>query len=483
MKNIFILITFIIMLSSCESTDAISKTISEKPVNIITAKKQSQTIYSNYRGFVVAKDVKKLSFEQAGKVKSILVDKGQQISTGDKLAVLDTEYTQMALDSAKQNTVLSEKGTEQLQTNIDRIKLGLESEKINLEKALLSLDAEKINLSKSLTAIDAEKLNLDKLKTSYENQLNTLQINYDDTLDKYNKLKVLYQNNVVSNTDYTNAKLALDTVSSNLETLKSNYANDILLQNKNIELMEQNYELQKINIQTKNIDLQKIKIQDLEKQLEGLNAQADSQTAQTIQSEIGVQKYEKQLNDGVLTSPINGFVLDILAQSGEETGAGHPVVIIKSDNQVINFGIPVEDYKNIYLGMILNLESSDITFSGKITSIGQYPDENTMTYEIEITPEKQDLLHGTIVNINIPISETQSILLPLSSIVIVDGVNYVYVVDNFIAHKKEVLLGSPIENKVICTNLEEGQQVITAGTKFIKEGDKVQVIEELSNEK
>lgn len=480
MRTIFILFIFLFVFTSCKKADTITEKTLQIPVNVIATKKEKQTIYSSYRGFVVAKDVKKLSFEQPGKIKSILVDKGQQINKGDHLAVLDTYYTQMALDNANQNTIISQKGVEQLQTGANRIQLGIESEKINLEKAIVALDGEKINLNKSLSGIQAEKLNLNKLKNSYENQLSTLQLNYNDTLDKYQKTELLYQSGIVSETEYTNAKLALDTITINIENVKSSYSNDVDLQNKSIQIMEDNYQLQEINIQavSKNIELQKIKVQDLQKQLEGVHAQIGSAEAQSAQSQIGVRQYEKQVNDGILVSPINGFILDILIKSGEEAGAGYPVIVIKSDNQVINFGIPVEDYKYAKLGMIVQLESSDNHFSGKVTSIGQYPDENTRTYEIEITPEKQDLLVGSIINIGIPIEESQSILLPLSSILTIDGVNYVYIAekdeqDNLIARKKEVILGEPLESQVICGNLEEGQKVITQGIKFIKEGDKV----------
>ncbi len=453
-----------------------------KPVRVLETTEEEYVYMTGYKGFTVAKDITKLSFEQPGKVKSLYVEKGQAIQAGDVLAELDTEYSNMALDNARQNVLLAQNGVEQLKDASDKVKLGISAEKVNLEKAIDALEAEKINLSKAETALEAERLNLKKIENTYETALEKILLNYNDIKDKHDKIQTLYQQGIVSQKDYDEIKLGLDTVTTELKNTETSYVNDLNLQKKNIENMEKNNDLQKISIQNseKNIKLQKINIQNTQKQLESVYTQIEGAKVKENQADIGVRQQEKQLNDSKLISPFSGYVIETLVKAGEETAAGYPVAVIKSEHNIVKIGIPVEDRSKIKQGTEVEMESMGENFSGKITLISQYPDEATRTYYAEITPTNRDLTPGSIVDVKIPTESKKGILLPIRAVFNTDGVNYVYCVEKNpegadVTVRKEVVLGETYNDKVVVTNLPNGLRVVTEGTKYIKENQKVRV--------
>ncbi len=453
-----------------------------KQVSVVETAEEEYINMSGYKGFTVAKDITKLSFEQPGKVKTVYVEKGQAIQAGDVLAELDTEYSNMALDNAQQNVLLAQNGVEQLKDAAEKVKLGISAEKINLEKAVDALEAEKINLQKAETALEAEKINLNKIENSYETALEKIRLNYNDIKDKHDKFLTLYGQGIVSEKDYNEIKLALDTVTTELNNTETSYANDLNLQKKNINSMEKTNELQKISIQNseKNIKLQRINIQNSEKQLQSVYTQIEGAKVKENQADIGVRQQEKQLNDSKIISPVSGYVIETLVKAGEETAAGYPVVVVKSEHNIIRIGIPVEDYSKIKQGTEVTMESFGEKFNGKITLISQYPDESTRTYYAEITPSKPDLTPGSIVDVKIPTETNKAILLPIRSVFNIDGVDYVYCVeknseDAEVVVRKEVILGETYNDKVVITNLPSGLKVVTEGIKYIKENQRVRL--------
>ena len=50
-----------------------------------------------------------------------------------------------------------------------------------------------------------------------------------------------------------------------------------------------------------------------------------------------------------LTADVDGYVVDVLCKEGEMQSAGYPVVLIRSENQVVTVGLSDKDVKKIQL--------------------------------------------------------------------------------------------------------------------------------------
>lgn len=422
-----------------------------KSVTCFETKNEPYYVSANYKGYVAAKEVKNLSFEVPGKIQAIYVDNGQKINKGDILADLDTTNTKMGVDNANQNILLAKNSINQIEDGISKLDSGLE--------------AEKLNLAKIETGLEAEELSLKKIQDSYDSAITKIMISYDYIKDTYDKTATLYEAGVASKKDYDDAKYAFESIDKELKTTEQNRDNDISLQLKNIENMK------------KNIELQKVAITALEKDKASAYTQIQASNIQVNQANIGLEQYNKQMNDSTLVSPIDGYVAAVPVNSGEIVAAGYPVVVVKSENQVVNIGVAAEDYNKIKTGMTVTVKSPADTFSGTVSTISQYPDEGTRTYNVEIIPEKTDLVAATILDVEIPIENKEGIFVPIQSVINIDGVSYVYCVQtdeatgNKISVKKEVTLGEVRSEHVLAENLTPGMLVIGEGVKNLREND------------
>lgn len=473
-------------ITGCEDkSKVVTEIINTKSVRIQEIKNESYSDTISYSGYVSAKDVKNFSFELSGKISEVLITKGQKVTSGQALAKLDTTNVQMSMDSSNENIILANNSIKQIENAVNKINIGIEAENINLNKIDAGIRAEEMNLKNIGTSIEAEVLNLKKIEDTYNSNIDKVLISYNTQKDSYERIKTLYESDVVSQQDFDNAKSSFDTVSKELESVKLNKENDILLQNKKIETMNNGLEMEKINAINLESDreLQKTNIKNMENELEATNLKLEAANINLKQADISLEQSTKQLNDSILFSSIDGYVLDITVKAGEITGAGTPVVIVKTQDQVINVGISVDDYNKIETGMTISIEREGEVFTGIVSTVSLYPDEASRTYNIEIIPDKKDLLMGSLVNVKIPIGQKEGYFIPISSVLNIEGVNYIYIVEKasddgiYEVHRKEVVLGKVYGEKVLVENISSAINIIYEGIKNIKENDKVTIVQ------
>lgn len=450
-KYIMICSASILTLSGCadKSQDALNQNVDAKAVNYIETKTDNFPVYLPYKGFVTADEVRNMSFELAGSIKTVEVETGQKVSKGDVLATLDTVTVNMKIDNANQNILLAKNLIEQVQNTITKIDSGIEGEKLNLKQVELG--------------IEVEELNLKKIEDSYKSAIDKIMISYNQVKENYDNIIILYDSGVAPKQSFDDAKYALEQVETELETTKQNRDNDILLQKKAIENIKNKLELQKINIST------------MEDDKKSAYTQMETARLQLNQANIELDLYNKELKDAVLKASMDGFVVKITSRPGEIVGVGTPIVIVKSGESVVNIGVSVDDFTKISHGMNVTLKHNEEIFQGKVNTISLYPDEDTGTYNVEIIPEKADLAMGTILDVEIPIEEQDGIFVPIQSVINSNGVNYVYVAetkDGFqVVNKREVVLGDLKGEDILVKNLTPGLIVVTEGVKDLKDND------------
>lgn len=485
-KIIALSISVALLLSGCTKQEqTVNTTSAQKSVKVQALTKESYSDSLNYSGFVAAKDTKNFSFQLAGKVNEVLVEKGQKITAGQVLAKLDTRDIQMAIDNANQSIQLANNAAAQTQSAINKINIGIEAEKINLDKISAGIEAEKINQKNIETSLEADKITLTKLQDEYDTKITQLELAYNLKKDDLERVKALFEINAATQQQYDQAKTDFENTEKELANAKNARDNDISLQNKSIETKQNSLDMEQINIQNLEHDreLQQTKIKDLQNDLQTTNLKLEAANIQLNQANIQLEQYNKQLNDSTLASTIDGYVLELGVKAGEVTGAGTPVVIVKSGDQVVNVGIAVEDYDKLSVGMKVSMEVSGEKINGTINTISLYPDEATRTYNIEIIPEKQDLVTGSLVDVKIPTDDREGYFAPINAIANIEGVSYIYTVqenetdDNYIVHKVEVEINSnkADNNKVLLQNIDQDLNIISENVKDIKENDIVTV--------
>lgn len=180
------------------------------------------------------------------------------------------------------------------------------------------------------------------------------------------------------------------------------------------------------------------------------------------------------LENAVLTSDVDGYVVDILYEEGEIIGAGYPVIIVRSEVQVVNIGVSQKDVEIIKEGLQSIVVINDKEYKGIVSNINQTPDMATKTFDVEITLEDTDdkIYMGSTAEVEIITGTRKGVWIDIPYIQS-DDQNYVYICKNDRAVRKNVTLGSIFEDKVYVDGLEEGDLLIIKGIKNLRDGYKV----------
>lgn len=213
-------------------------------------------------------------------------------------------------------------------------------------------------------------------------------------------------------------------------------------------------------------DLDKAKLDRDVKELTQQNAQVD------------VEAKQNALADTLLYSDMDGYVIDILYKEGENLAAGYPVIVVRSQKQVINLGLGQTDAAKIKLGTQAEVKVGSFTGSGVVTRIDQVPDTETRTYNTEITLTSkipaEGYFIGATADVSLAVGAEKGIWIPISA-VMNDGEDYVFIVQSDRAMKKNISLKNSQGFNVRVDGLNPGDNLVTSGMKQLNEGMRVTV--------
>ncbi|HGK2583447.1 TPA: efflux RND transporter periplasmic adaptor subunit [Streptococcus pneumoniae] len=210
-----------------------------------------------------------------------------------------------------------------------------------------------------------------------------------------------------------------------------------------------------------------------------------------------VASIDAQLDATTVLSTLEGTVVEVNSNvSKSPTGASQVMVhIVSNENLQVKGELSEYNLANLSVGQEVSFTSKvypDKKWTGKLSYISDYPKNNgeaaspaagnntgsKYPYTIDVTGEVGNLKQGFSVNIEVK-SKTKAILVPVSSLVMDDSKNYVWIVDEQQKAKKvEVSLGNAdAENQEITSGLTNGAKVISNSTSSLEEGKEVKADE------
>ncbi|AJH00197.1 efflux transporter periplasmic adaptor subunit [Clostridium beijerinckii] len=314
---------------------------------------------------------------------------------------------------------------------------------------LVDLDKSDLNL-----AMEGAKAQMDAASAQYDKavngaqaeDINKAQIAVKNAQDNYNYCKDLYDKNVSLYEMHAVTQQQVDDVKNKLDGSESalNSAKEIL------------------------------------NQLQNGTREEDKQAA-LAQVNTAKANYDSKVNlvqDASLTADEDGYIVDVLCKEGEMQPAGNPVILVRSENQVVTVGLSDEDVKKIQLGTKAQVKIDDTTADGEIMNIVQMADKQSGTYSAEIKIsnliDNSKFYIGQSVKVYINQGEKNGIWIPIASI-LNDGEDYVYVVEDGRAVRKNITLEDTNENEVCVDGLKAGDNLVNEGMKNIKAGYQISV--------
>lgn len=183
-------------------------------------------------------------------------------------------------------------------------------------------------------------------------------------------------------------------------------------------------------------------------------------------------------NESTLFSDMNGKIIDILKKEGEIYIPPYPIILARSNENIVKIGVSEKDIKKLFLNQIAKIKIENKIYSGEITKINLMPDKESKTYNVEITIMSEgDFLIGQSCDVIFETDKTNGIWLPITYIMN-DGEDYVYVVINNRAIRRNINLSEINSSYVMVQNLKEGEKIIVKGKNSIYEGVKVNIVSE-----
>ncbi len=213
-----------------------------------------------------------------------------------------------------------------------------------------------------------------------------------------------------------------------------------------------------------------------------------------------LSKAQSQLDATTVLSTLEGTVVEVNRNvSKSPTGASQVVVhVVSNENLQVKGELSEYNLANLSVGQEVTFTSKvyqDKSWTGKISYISDYPKNNgeaasaataaaggnsgsKYPYTIDVTSEIGNLKQGFSVSVEVK-NKTKAILVPLTSVVIENDKNYVWVLDEQKKAKKvEVGLGNAdADNQEIISGLTNGVKVISNPTSSLEEGKEVKADE------
>lgn len=193
----------------------------------------------------------------------------------------------------------------------------------------------------------------------------------------------------------------------------------------------------------------------------------------------------KSLQECTLTAPVSGVVGKKFMRSGEVALPSEPIISILNINKVkVKVSVPEGEIARIdgSTQAQIHIDALNQDFVGTEIEKGVSADALTHTYDIRILVDNaaHSLLPGMVAQVKLSgmaDAPAQGITLPVRSIQQDSGRSqFVWTVENGKAHRKDVVLGETVGNRVIiASGLQEGESVITSGYQKVSEGTSVKV--------
>jgi len=175
-----------------------------------------------------------------------------------------------------------------------------------------------------------------------------------------------------------------------------------------------------------------------------------------------------------IKSPISGRITQKFLEKESEVNPNQKIAVVAQTGVLkIESSLSKEDLSFLKIGQQVVLEND---LKGVLSSIGPKADALTGKVKIEITFNNRDnlLLAGTFIDVEIPITDTDKIFVPLNALIITQAEKFVYLFKDGKAEKRKVetgnMKGSYIE---IINGLKTEDEIIIEGNKNITDNEEI----------
>jgi len=353
-----------------------------------------------------------LSSEVAGKVDKLLIEEGDNVKSGQLLAIVNSDILKAQFDQANANLLASKAKLSSLETGARKQEINQANESVSQAQANLNgakqtlKNAQDIydNRSNTKQVLDNAETQYKVAKTQYQNakfSMEQIKSSLKNAEDNFYRIKNLYESASISKQQLDATKTQYDVLSNQFNSSKAliKQAEVSMIgaeQNfKNVKSIYDNRLQQKQQIDSSQTQLKiaetnyQIMKQRLDLLLDGAKKEdIDTLKANVKQAQASLQQAKIQLSRSKIYSPINGIVLVKNIEQGESVLVGSLISTIADIGKIwVKVYIPETQIGYIKLGQKANIKVDsfpDKVFTGivkEISSKAEFTPRNVQTKE------------------------------------------------------------------------------------------------------
>jgi HlyD family secretion protein len=279
-------------------------------------------------------DIIALNTNYTGRIKTILIEEGQSVHKGNTIAILQSDELEAKLESIEEGIQSSKKGLEALQKDYEIAKVSIP---LSIEKAKRGVDIAIAQKERLLRSIDNLNLVITQDKKDFA------------------RAKRLSEKDLIAKHAFELARLKLDNDINELESLHQglSQSND------------------KINVSRTDLKI----AQNQLKKLDALKANIEAARNQTASLRANKREVSATIKELTLKSPIDGVVIEKVAQPGEVLAPGMVVAtLIDPDELYLKMFVDTLENGKIRLkdNAVIFLDSfPDMPIQARVIRIGQ----------------------------------------------------------------------------------------------------------------
>ncbi|MDL1958440.1 MAG: HlyD family secretion protein [Deltaproteobacteria bacterium] len=279
-------------------------------------------------------DIIALNTKYTGRIKTILIEEGQSVRKGNTIAILQSDELEAKLESIEEGVKSSQKGLEALQKDYEIAKVSIP---LSIEKAKKGVDIAIAQKEQLLRSIDNLNLVITQDKKDFA------------------RAKRLSEKDLIAKHAFELARLKLDNDINELESLHQglSQSND------------------KINVSGTDLKI----AQNQLKRLDALKANIEAARNQTASLEANKREVSATIKELTLKSPIDGVVIEKVAQTGEVLAPGMVIAtLIDPDELYLKMFVDTLENGKIRLKdkAVIFLDSfPDMPIQARVIRIGQ----------------------------------------------------------------------------------------------------------------
>lgn len=434
-SKIISMMLFLSLLTACSNASAEQASKAEfRTVSVETVEANGYGDVLTVSGNIVPTQTVKASFKIPGVLYQVNVSEGDSVAAGQVIASLD-----------KVDYNIQVKGAEAVQSTAQAQSSAAVAQR---QAAVAQKDAAEIDIQTAQLQLDTE----------IPAKIEQAKAQYDLTKTSYDRVKTLYEQGVAT-------KSQLDEITAKLTVDENTYQQA----------------LDAKSIAESKIKSAQSQLHAAEAQIDMTAAQVSASNAQIAASQAQLDAAKTNLGDTVLTSPINGVVLQKVSQAGETISAGYPVVAIGDISSVwAEIGVTDEMINKIQKGQPAQVYVYGMNdyVTGIVDEINSLADTTTRTFPVKIRIDNQEgkLKPGMVCRAEIAMSDVESIFVPIDSVIHFAEGSAVFVLnsDNTVT-KTAVTTGEVTGDKIqIYAGLQSGDTIVTKGQFTLHDGDTVQ---------